>query len=350
MQSCPCIKHRGALIPKSTKRRCKQPLMEEKEGPLMEEKEGPLMEEEEDPLMEAARHFSCEMLDQVVRGRVSSGGINDVLKIIRKHYGRFLPVDALPTSWYMLRKLALGGYTPKNAMRDLCPDCDWMFPADQAQDPVCGRCTTATRWVPKKPGTPVRQVVYFDMADAFKTAFSVEVMADELIRFSDTVPSVVGIRERQLDEAWEGSILHSHMQRAAEGGELVDAADEDSNEGGEGNAAAETVPSSDEEETVPSSDEEDAAAEDEDGVCLSDSEADRDSEEETVPSSDEEETVPSSDEEDAAAEDEDGVCLSLSLLCHVCVSVYPTPPPPNPQTRTVTMTTPCTRATPSTSR
>ena len=68
MQSCPCIKHRGALIPKSTKRRCKQPLMEEKEGPLMEEKEGPLMEEEEDPLMEAARHFSCEMLDQVVRG------------------------------------------------------------------------------------------------------------------------------------------------------------------------------------------------------------------------------------------------------------------------------------------
>ena len=54
MQSCPCIKHRGALIPKSTKRRCNQPLMEEKEGPLMEEK-GPLMEEED-----CGRHGGAE--------------------------------------------------------------------------------------------------------------------------------------------------------------------------------------------------------------------------------------------------------------------------------------------------
>ena len=194
----------------------------------MEEQEpSPPQEDEE---LEVARRFSSEMLEQVVRGRVTNVGMNDVLKIFRKHYGGWVP-ESMPSSWYKLRKLACDGRVPKYTLRDMCPKCDWLF-VGRAQDPICGRCKTATRWVPKKPGTPARQSVYFDLEDTLKAAFSVEVMADELVRFDAREVSSVGVRDRQLDEGWDGSFLQSHILRAFDDNKERHG-DDEGDEGGE---------------------------------------------------------------------------------------------------------------------
>jgi hypothetical protein len=84
--------------------------MEEEEE---EEEEEGEEEKEEEAENDTAYRFSCEMVEQVVRSRVSNQGMNDVLKIFHKYYGHFLPENAMPTSWYKLRKVASEGNVPK---------------------------------------------------------------------------------------------------------------------------------------------------------------------------------------------------------------------------------------------
>jgi hypothetical protein len=269
---------------------------DEKEEEHEEHQHG--QEEKNDP----AYRFSCEMVEQVVRSRVSNQGMNDVLKIFHKYYGHFLPENAMPTSWYKLRKLASDGNVPKYVMRDLCPKCDWLFTGVGA---TCGRCKTL-RWNPKKPGTPARQSVYFDMAHALKRTFSVEVMADELVQFAALVPSELGIRDRQLDEAWQGSIMHSMMA-------LVRVDDEDHFEdlSGDEEAAEDDddslVPSSESERSISGSESEGSARN------SSGTEQDEEAQDEEAQDEDDEDATQDEDAQDEDDEDATRYTIYISM-------------------------------------
>ena len=165
---------------------------------------------------ETGKAFACEVVDQVVRRRMTATGVTDFLKLIQRHYGPHLEDDApvIPTSWYQIKKLATDGHMPKYVMRHLCTQCDWIFPIlDQSN--LCGQCHKHTRWEEKKHGRPARTAVYFDMADMFQRMFAVPVMKEALKRFAETTPSNVPIQDRELNEAIDGSILHGLVSSTA---------------------------------------------------------------------------------------------------------------------------------------
>ena len=165
------------------------------------------------------------MVEQVVRGRVTVKGVTDILKIFQQHYGKLLPNDTkMPSSWYRVHKLASQDKAPPCVIRDVCPVCDWLFPQSADRDPTCGRCEKETRWHDRKVGEAVRQAAYFDIEDDFRTFFEVECMADALEEFATKEPACSGtIRDRQLDAAVDGSIVHDlHFQEEDPGLEASD--------------------------------------------------------------------------------------------------------------------------------
>jgi hypothetical protein len=180
MFPCPCDYHRGKAVSRATRYRCNKKRKENPDQPDSEsqteddsEKESDT-EKEEDPGLGCpqARSFACQMVEQVVRGRVTQKGVTDILKIFQQHYGRLLPSDIkMPRSWYMVRKLASKGEVQPCDMRDVCPKCDWIFP--RTTDPTCVRCGVETRWHDRKVGEPVRQAAYFDVAYGFQKFFEV---------------------------------------------------------------------------------------------------------------------------------------------------------------------------------
>ena len=86
------------------------------------------------------KRFSEELIEQVVRRRVTAAGMTDVLKIFTTHYGPYLPPHVQPpTSWYMVQKLGCSVDIPAYVMQDFCPKCDCMFPR-HGTDPTCARC------------------------------------------------------------------------------------------------------------------------------------------------------------------------------------------------------------------
>ena len=223
MYSCECVTHKGNFVSKTTFYRCsrKRKTLEDMGAPSSSDPDSDSDSEpnEEDPEIdcENARSFACHMVEQVVRGRVTSKGVTDILKIFQQHYGKLLPRNTkMPASWYMVRKLACKeeGDTPCD-IRDVCPSCDWIFP--RTADPSCGRCGKNTRWHERKVGEPVRQAAYFDIEHDMRKFFEVEAMADALEEFAKKEPAAGPIRDRQLDAAVDGSIVHGlHVQHAAD--------------------------------------------------------------------------------------------------------------------------------------
>jgi hypothetical protein len=159
---------------------------------------------------ETAVSFATQLMEQVVRGRITVKGVNDVLKIFNHHYGKFLSLQGtrIPSSWYIVRKLATKGENPNCDIRDVCPDCDFVFPHSANRDPTCTICGKETRWHPMKVGEAVRQAAYFDVEQDLRRFFEVEIMADALVEFAAKQPVQGTIRKRQLDGAVDGTILH----------------------------------------------------------------------------------------------------------------------------------------------
>ena len=165
-------------------------------------------DDEEAKLDATHKRFSEELIEQVVRRRVTAAGMTDVLKIFATYYGPYLPPHVQPpTSWYMVQKLGCSVDIPAYVMQDFCPKCDWMFPR-HGTDPKCARCKNNTRWNPRKQGTAQRQAVYFDMKDTYKCMFNSSVLLDELKRFEDEALAGGSIRDRELLNASDGTILH----------------------------------------------------------------------------------------------------------------------------------------------
>jgi len=165
-------------------------------------------DDEEAKLDATHKRFSEELIEQVVRRRVTAAGMTDVLKIFATHYGPYLPPHVQPpTSWYMVQKLGCSVDIPAYLMQDFCPKCDCMFPR-HVTDPTCARCNKETRWNPRKQGTAQRQAVYFDMKDTYKCMFNSSVLLDELKRFEDEALAGGSIRDRELLNASDDTILH----------------------------------------------------------------------------------------------------------------------------------------------
>ena len=151
------------------------------------------------------------MVEQVVRKRVRASGVTDILKLFGRHYGEYLDLPEevkLPVSWHKLKKLATDGQMPRYTIRDVCPECDWMFP-QLPNVQLCQRCKKNTRWLPKKrQRRPARTVLYFSMEDMFRRMFKVPALADALIALTGKPPSDVPLQDRELNEAQDGTILH----------------------------------------------------------------------------------------------------------------------------------------------
>jgi hypothetical protein len=158
-----------------------------------------------------AKSFACHVMEEVVRGRVTVKGVTDLLKIFHGHYGKLLPRHTkIPTSWYMISKLAREDQpTPPNTFRDVCPECDYLFLPASEGDPDCPRCMKATRWNERKVGEPKRQAVYFDLEHDIREFVGVEVMADALEDFALRGLHVGSVRDHQLDNAVDGTILRA---------------------------------------------------------------------------------------------------------------------------------------------
>lgn len=160
--------------------------------------------------------FASEICELVVRGVVRPTGVNGFLKIYARHYGLNLPDGTLiPASWYIVKKLVLknGGSesrAPKHSLRHLCTECDWLFPLDTTVD-TCIRCKKPTRWDPKKRGRPARTAVYFDMKSMLARMFQTAPLANALIDCKAKEQALdrleTPIKDRELDEAWHGTIL-----------------------------------------------------------------------------------------------------------------------------------------------
>jgi hypothetical protein len=221
MYSCECDTHKGKIVSKTAFYRCskKRKALEDRVPPSDQDSDADSEPNEENPEIdcENARSFACHMVEQVVRGRVTSKGVTDILKIFQRHYGNLLPRHTkMPASWYMVRKLACKeGGDPQCDIRDVCPLCDWIFP--RTADPLCGRCGKNTRWHERKVGEPVRQAAYFDIEHDMRKFFEVEEMADALEEFATQEPAAGPIRDRQLDAAVDGSIVHDlHVHQSAD--------------------------------------------------------------------------------------------------------------------------------------
>ena len=158
------------------------------------------------------------VLQQVVRGRITVKGVTDVLKIFQHHYGKFLHGKTrIPSSWYTVRKLATKGEVPPCDLRDVCPGCDFIFPRSPNCDPTCTRCGKETRWHGLKVGEAARQAAYFDIEHDFRKFFEVEVMVDALEEFATKEAAQGTIRNRQLNTAVDGSIVHDlHLHANAQ--------------------------------------------------------------------------------------------------------------------------------------
>ena len=116
----------------------------------------------------------------------------------------------------MVQKLGCSVDIPAYVMQDFCPNCDCMFSRHGA-DPTCARCKKNTRWNPRKQGTAQRQAVYFDMKDTYKCMFNSSVLLDELKfkRFEDEALAAGSIRDRELLNASDGTILHGARSEAS---------------------------------------------------------------------------------------------------------------------------------------
>ena len=212
LRSCPCAKHNGDMVGQSTYFRCnatkKRKLVEDCVDSDVDEK---TVEPDVDDHDETAVSFATQLMEQVVRGRITVKGVTDVLKIFKHHYGKFLPQGTrIPSSWYIVRKLGTKGGNPSCDIRDVCPDCDFVFPrsAKLNRDPTCTICGKETRWHPMQVGEAVRQAAYFDVEQDLRRFFEVEIMADALVEFAAKQPVQGTIRKRQLDGAVDGTILH----------------------------------------------------------------------------------------------------------------------------------------------
>ena len=223
MYTCFCTRHDGAVVSARTKGRCNKRTAEKaglkeanasdsegNEGGSDIDEGGSDIDEDDDN----AQKFACQLVEQVVRGRVTVKGVTDILKIFQHHYGTLLPRGIkIPSSWYIVRKLASKGETPPCDLRDVCPACDFLFPRSPNRDPACSRCGKTGRWHDRKEGEAVRQAAYFDVEHDFRQFFEVETMADALEEFASIEPKDGPIGDRQLDGAIDGSILRDlHLQ------------------------------------------------------------------------------------------------------------------------------------------
>ena len=222
MYKCFCTQHGGCFVSAATKLRCNKRTREQACLDQVRDGDGPNSDPEEseegsedaegDPDIDTddanAQSFACQMVEQVVRGRVTVKGVTDILKIFQHHYGALLPRGTrLPSSWYIVRKLASKGESPPCDLRDVCPDCDNLFPPSPNRDPTCSRCGKTRRWHDRREGEAVRQAAYFDIGHDFRQFFEVEAMADALDEFASIEPKSGPIRDCQLDGAIDGSIL-----------------------------------------------------------------------------------------------------------------------------------------------
>ena len=246
---CHCDVHVGQLVSASTFQRCAKKRkriladIEEKQDQAFHDVSGLDVggaDDEKAKLDATHKRFSEELIEQVVRRRVTAAGMTDVLKIFATYYGPYLPPHVQPpTSWYMVQKLGCSVDIPAYVMQDFCPNCDCMFPR-HGTDPTCARCQKNTRWNPRKQGTAQRQAVYFDMKDTYKCMFNSSVLLDELKRFEDEALAAGSIRDRELLNASDGTILHgARSEDPSVNGSLPDQDDPESEvgdqEGGKSN-------------------------------------------------------------------------------------------------------------------
>lgn len=234
---CHCDVHLGKFVSATTFRRCakkrKQILVDIEEEPdqdfhAVSELDVGGADDVKAKLDATHKRFSEELIEQVVRRRVTAAGMTDVLKVFATHYGPYLPPHVQPpTSWYMVQKLGCSVDIPAYVMQDFCPECDCMFPR-HGTDPTCARCKKNTRWNPKKQGTAQRQAVYFDMKDTYKCMFNSSVLLDELKRFEDEARAGASIRDRELLNASDGTILHgARSEDRSDNGSLSDEDDDE---------------------------------------------------------------------------------------------------------------------------
>ena len=131
-------------------------------------------------------------------------------------------------------------------------------------------------------------------------------MADELVQFAALVPSELGIRDRQLDEAWQGSIMHSMMA-------LVRVDDEDHFEdlSGDEEAAEDDddslVPSSESERSISGSESEGSARN------SSGTEQDEEAQDEEAQDEDDEDATQDEDAQDEDDEDATRYTIYISM-------------------------------------
>jgi len=155
MYACPCSKHNGKVISSQTFYNCKNRKRPRADAAM----QAPQVQVQapQAPRPDAkvpSVHFKVakELMEQVVRRKVTAAGVTDILKIMKHYYGNYMPKEILkrfPSSWYKVKKLASDGTEPTSKIRDVCPTCSWIFPVDT--DMIkCVRCRKDTRWHPKK--------------------------------------------------------------------------------------------------------------------------------------------------------------------------------------------------------
>jgi len=106
---CHCDVHLGKFVSATTFRRCakkrKQILVDIEEEPdqdfhAVSELDVGGADDVKAKLDATHKRFSEELIEQVVRRRVTAAGMTDVLKVFATHYGPYLPPHVQPpTSW-----------------------------------------------------------------------------------------------------------------------------------------------------------------------------------------------------------------------------------------------------------
>ena len=203
MKRCLCAQHKGRLVSYQTLARCK------KKRARLESPSSDSDRDSEDHAEEGSRvaeEFAREIVEMVAHGRVGVTGVNEVLKIVNEKYQAHMPGGLkIPKSWYKVRALAVNGEQPVYTIRDLCEVCDFMYAKEDTEVRKCPQCSSS-RW--KKNGTPSRFAVYFDLGDAVRRKFSSKYLFDNLIEQSQRPKSNKPIRDRFLESAFDGNILH----------------------------------------------------------------------------------------------------------------------------------------------
>jgi hypothetical protein len=148
--------------------------------------------------------YAMEMSELVSTGAVNVTGMQKVLQSTSSHFQSYLPEPiVIPKTWYLARKIAVGGKEPLPFTRDFCPKCDHLFGVAK-EDEKCPNCAAPTRYT---FGKATRQAQYFDVADKCARLFATKYHASRILPATDKPCPTERPAAREISSAFDGSIL-----------------------------------------------------------------------------------------------------------------------------------------------